>query len=300
MATFRSAGQLSALSLFSLVALCVFGSIRQGSGSLNQASGLGFYRWRWGERPQWGPIGNGPGGRLQSTGRYYVKWYECDVTIPGSSTVLDLNAADSISRESTREVPSRAAPAAGGVLAFTIRPTNTTVETGEPVTFECAVNQPGADITWYFNDDELYTDRSRGIDVDGSVVLIAEVTSRDAGEYECVASSDEGRPLQTHVFRCSPAKRSVDRVTWWRDGSQITTSGRFRVLVNGFLRIRRLTLGDSGVYTCVVRPKIGGHCSDAVIVQLTVNLSGSSRLLTASRDRSHVFARTSRRKSSST
>ena len=43
MATFRSAGQLSALSLFSLVALCVFGSIRQGSGSLNQASGLGTY-----------------------------------------------------------------------------------------------------------------------------------------------------------------------------------------------------------------------------------------------------------------
>ena len=47
-----------------------------------------------------------------STGRYYVKWYECDVTIPGSSHVLDLNAGDSRPRggDETRGVPSRPAP----------------------------------------------------------------------------------------------------------------------------------------------------------------------------------------------
>ena len=59
----------------------------------------------------------------------------------------------------------------------------------------------------YFNDADLHTDTSRGVDVGGGVVLITEVTSRDAGDYVCVADGDDD------VLEATAYLRVVDTLT---------------------------------------------------------------------------------------
>ena len=50
----------------------------------------GYYRNRAGASLRYGQIGFGPKDGSNWTGKYYVRWYECGVDIPGQLSVVQL------------------------------------------------------------------------------------------------------------------------------------------------------------------------------------------------------------------
>lgn len=130
----------------------------------------------------------------------------------------------------------------------------------------------------------------------GPVLAIEAVTSEDVGAYKCVATNSGGEatadlrltvtsPLQVDIvpnilsvhmggsaeFRCvvtsngSPIR--PHQITWYKDGRQLTTSGR----LSDTFEINGVTRENKGMYQCVARRQD----SDTVQASAELQLGGT-------------------------
>ncbi|XP_006907796.1 hemicentin-1 isoform X1 [Pteropus alecto] len=148
------------------------------------------------------------------------------------------------------------------------------------IAFPCpAKGTPKPTIKWLRNGREL-TGREPSISIleDGTLLVIASVTTYDSGEYICVAVNEAGTTekkynLKVHVPPVIKDKEQVTNVSvlvnqltslfcevegapspiimWYRDDVQVTESSTIQIVNNGkILKLFRATPKDAGRYSC--------------------------------------------------
>ncbi|XP_064633272.1 uncharacterized protein LOC135491380 [Lineus longissimus] len=159
----------------------------------------GYYRYRWGQQIQYGKIGLKP----DWSGKYYTKWYECGMTVPGSYRVVDYDGSLNIGVVTHRPTPPPTRPPPGIAttttttttikppvltLVFLKRPQNKTAEVGDTLTLECNTIQQG--VTQWFHNGRLLTAATPNIHVlPGGVLVIPRIDITLFGRYICVVTS---------------------------------------------------------------------------------------------------------------
>ncbi|XP_064643421.1 uncharacterized protein LOC135497585 [Lineus longissimus] len=189
---------------------------------------------------------------------------------------------------------------------FIRRPQNTTTTVGSNRVFlQCKTSQM-ANIEWYLNGRKIDPSESEsGFQLySGGVLLIRNVKRRHAGMYTCEAQklgaddviirahawvhipifNDEEceqyldekpenmttREQSTVLFKCYASL--AQNITWAKDGVSIVRDGRRDILVNGFLKIHRVSRQDAGTYICRASIKTVDDevCHTQTKAQLTV------------------------------
>ncbi|XP_046606804.1 peroxidasin [Neodiprion virginianus] len=169
-------------------------------------------------------------------------------------------------------------------------PEDVEVKVGKSVVFKCRVTgDPRPEIKWLRNSNEVYLDGDHFAMAEDGSLTISEVTENDAGDYECVAESEMGttrsRKARALISATTPLRFSVTpssqttkfgkdvhlnceaesnpraRISWWKNGAQITPSGRVTI-TETTIGGSRLTIfaakeSDSGRYVCAARNNDG-------------------------------------------
>ncbi|XP_013412845.1 uncharacterized protein LOC106175409 [Lingula anatina] len=226
-------------------------------------SARGFYRSNAKEGLTTGNIGFGPKDGSRWTGKYYVRWYECGVQIPGDATVVDMTSQH-----------TKQPPAPSPKLVFSVRPENQTVMEEKLVVLECSVDHD--DVTYSWTKDDVNATSIPELEVlPGGILLISKFRQSLAGVYSCIASTDgevaQARAwISSHTSSCTlefkdkPLNMTVDvgslhifscrvqgaQIVWKKDGAPIGTSSRVRILRTGYLIIQAVAASDAGKYTC--------------------------------------------------
>uniref|UniRef100_W5K7R4 Obscurin-like protein 1 n=1 Tax=Astyanax mexicanus TaxID=7994 RepID=W5K7R4_ASTMX len=149
---------------------------------------------------------------------------------------------------------------------------------GDPFELQCEVSDAAAQVCWYKDGDEVLSQ--------AGVVILSEGTKRKlsvnsaklshGGTYSCKTDSDaitfnvEIKPSQRFrplsemersicievgspiVLKCEISD-SADRVSWWKDGKELSPKNDLNIQRDGNLRkltIQSAKLSDSGHYTC--------------------------------------------------
>ncbi|NXC16364.1 BOC protein, partial [Corythaeola cristata] len=123
-------------------------------------------------------------------------------------------------------------------LQVTVQPASVVQKLGGPVSLGCVVDPPGVNLTWRLNGKELAgSDEVLGIHIERGRLLIAALSNRTVGRYQCIARVPEG------VIASVPAV-----VTLASEGD------RFHLLVSGKLGRARLacSLPDPWGFTAVL------------------------------------------------
>ncbi|XP_049340507.1 obscurin isoform X1 [Astyanax mexicanus] len=165
---------------------------------------------------------------------------------------------------------------------------------GDPFELQCEVSDAAAQVCWYKDGDEVLSQ--------AGVVILSEGTKRKlsvnsaklshGGTYSCKTDSDaitfnveikvpsqRFRPLSEMersicievgspiVLKCEISD-SADRVSWWKDGKELSPKNDLNIQRDGNLRkltIQSAKLSDSGHYTC-------GTPDDAVSFRVDVQV----------------------------
>lgn len=178
-------------------------------------------------------------------------------------------------------------------------PEDVEVKLGEMAVFVCRVSgDPKPEIKWLRNSNVLNLDGERYILRDDGSLQISQVAEYDAGEYECIANSDMGTtrsrkaraliaavvvPLRFTIipssqavksgadleFNCEAEGEPRPKITWWRNGQEITPSGRIQIGEEGTrLTILAVKESDSARYICQAR-NLGGFVETSADLRVT-------------------------------
>uniref|UniRef100_A0A4W6DTN1 Roundabout guidance receptor 1 n=1 Tax=Lates calcarifer TaxID=8187 RepID=A0A4W6DTN1_LATCA len=166
---------------------------------------------------------------------------------------------------------------------FRQNPADVIVAAGEPAVLECQPprGHPEPTISWK-KDGVNIDDRDERITIRGGKLMITNARKSDAGKYVCVGTNMVGereseiaeltvleRPSfvrrpgsqvvlvdQSVEFRCEARGDPVPTVRWRKDDGDLP-KGRYEIREDHTLKIRRLTSGDVGSYTCVAENMVG-------------------------------------------
>ncbi|EEB19411.1 Down syndrome cell adhesion molecule precursor, putative [Pediculus humanus corporis] len=177
-----------------------------------------------------------------------------------------------------------------------------TMQPGPSVSLKCSASgNPTPHISWLLDGFPLYhSDRlmiGQYVTVFGDVVShvnISSIKTEDGGEYECVAENRAGKTSHSArlnvyglpyvrtmpsisavagkilIIKCPVAGYPIDSVSWEKDGVQLPTSIRQRV-INNTLSIENVQKDtDQGSYTCTAKNKQGHSSHKTVQVKVIV------------------------------
>ncbi|GLD74207.1 roundabout homolog 1 isoform X1, partial [Lates japonicus] len=187
-----------------------------------------------------------------------------------------------------------------GVLRddFRQNPADVIVAAGEPAVLECQPprGHPEPTISWK-KDGVNIDDRDERITIRGGKLMITNARKSDAGKYVCVGTNMVGereseiaeltvleRPSfvrrpgsqvvlvdQSVEFRCEARGDPVPTVRWRKDDGDLP-KGRYEIREDHTLKIRRLTSGDVGSYTCVAENMVGKAEASATLTVHVVSV----------------------------
>ncbi|KAJ8307147.1 hypothetical protein KUTeg_015231 [Tegillarca granosa] len=151
------------------------------------------------------------------------------------------------------------------------------------LTWRCeAIGKPRATYTWYKNSQPLQPVTGK-LDIVSNVLKIYSLTESDIGMYQCGAHNVHGTTFSNAQLRvlsfkpsfqkhplpksmlagsggnltipCVPEAAPIATIVWKQNNQAMgltpgTSSGNKQMLLNGYLRIIKVTYGDAGFYTC--------------------------------------------------
>ncbi|XP_072316546.1 roundabout homolog 2 isoform X1 [Eucyclogobius newberryi] len=169
---------------------------------------------------------------------------------------------------------------------FRQNPTDAVVAAGEPAILECVPPRGHPEPTIYWRKDKSrIDDKDDRITIRGGKLMISNSRKSDAGMYICVATNMVGerdsetaqvtvferptflkRPINQVVleeelveFRCLVQGDPQPNVRWRKDDVDVPR-GRYEIKYDKddyVLRIKRTSIGDEGVFTCVAENRVG-------------------------------------------
>ncbi|RMC08359.1 hypothetical protein DUI87_14601 [Hirundo rustica rustica] len=160
-----------------------------------------------------------------------------------------------------------------------------------PVTFVCdATGIPPPTLVWLKNGKPIEYLDSLEVHIlsGGSKLQIARSQLLDSGTYTCIASNPEGKAQKTYVLsiqvpptianskdeaeeltalldtslniECAAAGTPPPQLHWLKNGLPLSVSSQIKLLSAGrILRLARVQISDTGVYTCVASNRAGVH-----------------------------------------
>uniref|UniRef100_A0A3B4A3S8 Uncharacterized protein n=1 Tax=Periophthalmus magnuspinnatus TaxID=409849 RepID=A0A3B4A3S8_9GOBI len=169
---------------------------------------------------------------------------------------------------------------------FRQNPTDAVVAAGEPAILECVPPRGHPEPTIYWRKDKnRIDDKDDRITIRGGKLMISNSRKSDAGMYICVATNMVGerdsetaqvtvferptflkRPINQVVleeesveFRCLVQGDPQPNVRWRKDDVDVPR-GRYEIKYDKddyVLRIKRTSIGDEGVFSCVAENRVG-------------------------------------------
>ncbi|XP_072369170.1 roundabout homolog 2 isoform X3 [Scyliorhinus torazame] len=166
---------------------------------------------------------------------------------------------------------------------FRLNPTDVVVAAGEPAIMECQPPRGHPEPTIFWKKDKVaVNDRDERITMRGSKLMISNTKRSDAGMYVCVGTNMVGerdsdpaeltvferpvfirRPINQVVleddaveFRCQVQGDPQPTVGWRKDDTDVAR-GRYDIKEDNTLRIKRVSNGDQGTFTCVGENRVG-------------------------------------------
>uniref|UniRef100_A0A671P110 Roundabout homolog 1-like n=1 Tax=Sinocyclocheilus anshuiensis TaxID=1608454 RepID=A0A671P110_9TELE len=166
---------------------------------------------------------------------------------------------------------------------FRQNPVDVMVAAGEPAVMECQPprGHPEPTISWK-KDGVTIDDRDERITIRGGKLMITNTRKTDAGKYVCVGTNMMGereseiaeltvleRPSflrkpssqsvlvdQSVEFRCEAQGDPVPTIRWRKEDGDLP-KGRHEIWEDHMLKLKRLTSGDAGTYTCQAENMMG-------------------------------------------
>ncbi|XP_048237941.1 titin homolog isoform X5 [Haliotis rufescens] len=200
-------------------------------------------------------------------------------------------------------------PAEGDDPTFILPPESVSIAEGEPLKISCRVGGTSAidsNVFWYREDKEVEElEDSEDIEVtndgDKHTITLFNLTKEKAGQYMCIALSDQGKCTQYFIvtitdnkqelkkpefikdikdvevkegqsvkFRCKVKGYPQPRVIWYKDGKLLKNSKFCRLEKFGnrdyILTIDNATLDDDAEYTVVAKNIAGNTKSTAEVI----------------------------------
>uniref|UniRef100_A0A8C4U6Y0 Roundabout guidance receptor 1 n=1 Tax=Falco tinnunculus TaxID=100819 RepID=A0A8C4U6Y0_FALTI len=178
---------------------------------------------------------------------------------------------------------------------FRQNPSDVMVAVGEPAVMECQPprGHPEPTISWK-KDGTPLDDKDERITIRGGKLMITYTRKNDAGKYVCVGTNMVGeresevaeltvlerpsfvkRPSNLAVtvddsaeFKCEARGDPVPTVRWRKDDGELPKA-RYEIRDDHTLKIRKVTAGDMGSYTCVAENMVGkAEASATLTVQV--------------------------------
>ncbi|KFV71469.1 Roundabout 2, partial [Dryobates pubescens] len=223
-----------------------------------------------------------------------------------------------VARNYLGEATSRNASLEVAVLRDDFRqpPGDVVVAAGEPAVLECVPprGHPEPSVSWK-KDGARLSDRDERLTIRGGKLMLASTRKSDAGVYVCVATNVVGErdsePAELVVFeRPAFGKRPLNQAVLvegtaefpcevlgdprpaarWRKEDGEMPPGRWEVLPDNTLRLRRLRPEDEGTYTCVADNSVGrSEASGTLTVHVPPQLITGPRDQTVSPGQSVTF-----------
>ncbi|KAJ7383467.1 hypothetical protein OS493_027628 [Desmophyllum pertusum] len=178
---------------------------------------------------------------------------------------------------------------------------NVTKTVGESVKFECSFNGiPKPVIQWFYasGGSMVQLQQTNHYVISAGSLEIRQITKKDEGRYICRAVNVAGRlessaflrvkvpasldinPVNVTVnesssasFQCNASGDPKPVVTWFKDGTQLTTGGRI-VIGGDSLTVLSTVASDAGQYSCNVSNGLSSHVGIAhLFVQVAPNIT---------------------------
>ncbi|XP_066015791.1 hemicentin-1-like isoform X2 [Pocillopora verrucosa] len=195
--------------------------------------------------------------------------------------------------------------------AIALSPLNATKEEGEHFTWFCeASGNPEPNISWIFNGSHINTNYNPNIvfSKDKRKLTITNVSRKDSGEYQCLASNNIGNASSQVVtfdvlyipeitahpdnvtekegenvtLFCNAMGNPVPKISWNKGGSPLSNSSRVNLSAdNKHLTLTNVKRVDSGEYRCVAANSLGYDTSNPAYlgVQFKPEISPLPRLI---------------------
>ncbi|NXO39218.1 HMCN1 protein, partial [Locustella ochotensis] len=177
-------------------------------------------------------------------------------------------------------------------IAGSEMPSEVSVLLGQSVQLLCnATGVPTPDVQWLKDGKTVASDdlqRIRQVTPDGSTLNISRALTSDTGKYTCVATNsagEEDRIFNLNVYvpptianskdeaeeltalldsslniECAAAGTPPPQLHWLKNGLPLSVSSQIKLLSAGqILRLARVQISDTGVYTCVASNRAGVH-----------------------------------------
>jgi hypothetical protein len=179
------------------------------------------------------------------------------------------------------------------IATITVQPLSQTKCDGDMLVLEVLPNDPSLTYTWQFNGGAMPVD-PRITGTNASMIVIADVSSADAGLYRCVVSNSCATEISdpavvainpvvqitsepTSVIQCVGqsayfsivANLATASYQWYKNGSALSNAGNVSGATAANLVISNLSTADAGNYSC----RVYDNCTydNSVVVGLTVN-----------------------------
>nr|XP_021337007.1 roundabout homolog 1 isoform X10 [Danio rerio] len=181
---------------------------------------------------------------------------------------------------------------------FRQNPVDVMVAAGEPAVMECQPprGHPEPTISWK-KDGVNIDDRDERITIRGGKLMITNTRKTDAGKYVCVGTNMMGereseiaeltvleRPSflrkpssqsvlvdQSVEFRCEAQGDPVPTIRWRKEDGELP-KGRYEIWEDHTLKLKRLTSGDAGTYTCQAENMMGKTEASATLTVHVVSV----------------------------
>ncbi|RXN13824.1 roundabout -like protein [Labeo rohita] len=181
---------------------------------------------------------------------------------------------------------------------FRQNPVDVMVAAGEPAVMECQPprGHPEPTISWK-KDGVTIDDRDERITIRGGKLMITNTRKTDAGKYVCVGTNMMGereseiaeltvleRPSflrkpssqsvlvdQSVEFRCEAQGDPVPTIRWRKEDGDLP-KGRHEIWEDHTLKLKRLTSGDAGTYTCQAENMMGKTEASATLTVHVVSV----------------------------
>ncbi|NXX95340.1 HMCN1 protein, partial [Centropus bengalensis] len=203
-------------------------------------------------------------------------------------------------------------------IAGSEMPSEVSVLLGESIQLVCNANGvPTPVMQWLKDGKTVASDDFQRIKVtpDGSTLNIFRALSSDTGKYTCVATNpagEEDRIFNLNVYvpptiannkddpedltalldtslniECTATGTPPPQINWLKNGLPLSVSSQIRLLSAGqILRLARVQMSDTGVYTCVASNRAGvdnKHYSLQVFVPPSLDSAGGAEDVTVVR-----------------
>ncbi|KTG33771.1 hypothetical protein cypCar_00035938, partial [Cyprinus carpio] len=130
------------------------------------------------------------------------------------------------------------------------------VAAGEPAVMECQPprGHPEPTISWK-KDGVTIDDRDERITIRGGKLMITNTRKTDAGKYVCVGTNMMGE-RESEIAELTVLGDPVPTIRWRKEDGDLP-KGRHEIWEDHTLKLKRLTSGDAGTYTCQAENMMG-------------------------------------------